>query len=78
MLKTAKKAGLKTKEEQKKRKYILPTPPTSRRTLPAHFGQSGDHRGHSPIFDEELAGIVIVLISFVTVLLYYRVLSING
>lgn len=50
-MKTAKKAGIKTKDSQPKRqKYILPTPPMSRKTLPAHFGSE------KPIYEEDMAG----------------------
>ena len=54
-MKTAKRAGLKTKDPTPKRqKYILPTPTMSRKTLPVNFGSHGE----KPIYEEE-AGIYI-------------------
>ena len=50
LLKTAKKAGIKTKDQTPKRqKYILPTPPMSRKTMPASLSERG-------FYEEELAG----------------------
>ena len=46
-MKTAKKAGLKSKSSTSKQKYILPTPPMTRR-------ENGRANGAS--IDEELAG----------------------
>ena len=63
LMKTARKAGLKSKEPPRKQKYILPTPPLSRRTLGSQLGGSLDYRdqtSHFATYDEELSGKLIL------------------
>ena len=55
-MKTARKAGLKPKDSSRKQKYILPTPPPSRRTMTLEGSQPQKERPSSLVFDEELAG----------------------
>ncbi|XP_070199867.1 myotubularin-related protein 13-like isoform X2 [Littorina saxatilis] len=53
LLKTARKAGLKSKQSQiKKHKYVLPTPPLPRKNTSPRSSDSESDRPNSEIFDE--------------------------
>ena len=59
LMKTAKKAGFKTKESGnggKRQKYLMPTPPMARRMLSATLDRDGGSRPSSGVWDEELSG----------------------
>ncbi|XP_052823707.1 myotubularin-related protein 13 isoform X6 [Octopus bimaculoides] len=52
LMKTVRRAGLKPKQSSRKQKYMLPTPPTSRRTLSPRSSDSESERPSSEIYDE--------------------------
>lgn len=57
-MKTAKKAGFKTKESGtggKRQKYLVPTPPMARRVLSQNLDKDGS-RPSSGTWDDELSG----------------------
>ncbi|XP_076471850.1 myotubularin-related protein 13-like isoform X2 [Babylonia areolata] len=52
LLKTARKVGLRPKQSQRKQKYVLPTPPPSRRNTSPRSSDSESDRPSSEVFDE--------------------------
>lgn len=52
LMKTVRRAGLKPKQSSRKQKYMLPTPPTSRRTFSPRSSDSESERPSSEIYDE--------------------------
>ncbi|KAK7481835.1 hypothetical protein BaRGS_00026861, partial [Batillaria attramentaria] len=52
LLKTAKKAGFRPKQSQRKQKYVLPTPPLTRRNASPRSSDSESDRPSSEVFDD--------------------------
>ncbi|CAE1243244.1 SBF1_2 [Acanthosepion pharaonis] len=52
LIKTVRKAGLKPKQSSRKQKYMLPTPPSSRRSLSPRSSDSESERPNSEAYDE--------------------------
>ncbi|XP_048241880.1 myotubularin-related protein 13-like isoform X3 [Haliotis rufescens] len=52
LLKTARKAGLKSKQSNRKTKYVLPTPPMQRRNISPRSSDSESERPNSEAFDD--------------------------
>ncbi|KAL8615600.1 hypothetical protein ACOMHN_026590 [Nucella lapillus] len=52
LLKTARKVGLRPKQSQRKQKYVLPTPPPSRRNTSPRSSDSESDRPSSEVFDD--------------------------
>ena len=52
LLKTARKAGIKSKPSTHKQKYVLPTPPMLRKNISPRSSDSESERPNSEIFDD--------------------------
>ncbi|ESO95293.1 hypothetical protein LOTGIDRAFT_232003 [Lottia gigantea] len=52
LMKTARKAGLKSKQSTHKQKYVLPTPPTARRNVSPRSSDSESERPNSEAYDD--------------------------
>ena len=52
LLRTARKAGLRPKQSQRKQKYVLPTPPLPRKNTSPRSSDSESDRPSSEVFDE--------------------------